>query len=431
MANQFLNSGASRSELLAALMDKQNRRYSQQQDPSSIGEALTRTGTRLVDAYSQKKLVDDELERRKIGDAATREAYNRIGGGSYNDPSLTGNLTTTPGEIVDGVQMGDVTERTLAPEQQYEPFSNEAYNAGINVNNLPSDVATALMGQQITSQNNAYTRGQGKTFAPQTIVEMVNGVPVERRVMPTRKPDGTVELADIGFTGGLTPKQEAELKIKTQKTIDDNTNQAAISLLANQDQYKRDEAWLNTGLQAAQEMPELTKMLDLNNKINTSGYESMKTNVSDFLGSTPADVGEFRFLASKRILAALSVFTGAKSDAERNFLETTMPGIIQTGVVNERMLNQLVGIANRQINLGVGVLNRRITRADKLGNTASSDYLKQLLKMFKSPQETVSSQMPDNITSLDDKLTMLGWKLRNNVITEEEYENQTARLRGN
>ena len=225
--------------------------------------------------------------------------------------------------------------------------------------------------------------------------------------------------------------QEAKLKIETQKTIDDNTNEAAISLLANQDQYKRDEAWLNTGLQAAQEMPELTKMLDLNNKINTSGYESMKTNVSDFLGSTPADVGEFRFLASKRILAALSVFTGAKSDAERNFLETTMPGIIQTGVVNERMLNQLVGIANRQINLGVGVLNRRITRADKLGNTASSDYLKQLLKMFKSPQETVSSQMPDNITSLDDKLTMLGWKFRNNVITEEEYEKQTATLRGN
>ena len=51
--------------------------------------------------------------------------------------------------------------------------------------------------------------------------------------------------------------------------------------------------------------------------------------------------------------------------------------------------------------------------------------------MFKSPQEDVSSQMPGTITSLDDKLTMLGWKLRNNVITEEEYENQKARLRGN
>jgi hypothetical protein len=431
MADNFLNSGASRSFLLDALMDKQNRRYSQEQDPLSIGEAFARTGTRLVDAYSQRKLVDDELKRRKIGDAATREAYNIISGGSYNDPRLTGDLTTTPGEVVDGVQMGDVTERILAPERRNEPFSNEAYNAGINVDNLPSDIATALMGQQITSQQNAYTRGQPKTFAPTTIVEMVDGVPVERRVMPTRNLDGTVELADIGFTGGLTPKQEADLEIETQKTIDYNKNQAAISLLAEQDQYNRDETWLNTGLQAAQEMPELSKMLDLNNKINTGGYESMKTKVSDFLGSTPADVGEFRFLASKRILAALSVFTGAKSDDERLFLETTMPGVIQTGVVNERMLNQLVGIANRQINLGIGVLNRRITRADKLENTASSDYLKQLLKMFKSPQEDVSSQMPGTITSLDDKLTMLGWKLRNNVITEEEYENQKARLRGN
>ena len=79
MANQFLNSGASRSELLAALMDKQNRRYSQQQDPSSIGEAFARTGTRLVDAFSQKKLVDDELERRKTQRGVDREAF-----GIYN-----------------------------------------------------------------------------------------------------------------------------------------------------------------------------------------------------------------------------------------------------------------------------------------------------------------------------------------------------------
>jgi hypothetical protein len=165
MANQFLNSGASRSVLLDALMDKQNRQYAQQKDPSSIGEALARTGTRLVDAYSQKKLVDDELERRKIGDAATREAYNIIGGGSYNDPSLTGNLTTTPGAIVDGVQMGDVTERTLAPEQQYEPFSNQAYNAALNVNNLTSDVANTLMGQQIRSQEKL----NSAQFAPKPI----------------------------------------------------------------------------------------------------------------------------------------------------------------------------------------------------------------------------------------------------------------------
>jgi hypothetical protein len=75
MADNFLNSGASRSVLLDALMDKQNRRYSQEQNPSSIGEALTRTGTRLVDAYSQKKLVDDELERRQKQQSVDREAY--------------------------------------------------------------------------------------------------------------------------------------------------------------------------------------------------------------------------------------------------------------------------------------------------------------------------------------------------------------------
>tara|TARA_R110000868_G_scaffold287733_1_gene548044 strand:+ start:68 stop:1225 length:1158 start_codon:yes stop_codon:yes gene_type:complete len=79
MANPFLNSSTSRSVLLDALMDKQNRRYAQEQNPSSIGEAFARTGTRLVDAFSQKKLVDDELERRKTQRGVDREAF-----GIYN-----------------------------------------------------------------------------------------------------------------------------------------------------------------------------------------------------------------------------------------------------------------------------------------------------------------------------------------------------------
>ena len=115
----FLKTGSSRSQLLAALMDKQQRRYAQQSDPYSWGEAAARMGSRLIDTYSQKGLIDDELKRRQIGDAATKEAYNIIGRpGSSNDPSLTGELITTPGEEVDGIQPGAVTERTLAPEQQ-------------------------------------------------------------------------------------------------------------------------------------------------------------------------------------------------------------------------------------------------------------------------------------------------------------------------
>lgn len=251
MANQFLNSGASRSELLAALMDKQNRRYSQQQDPSSIGEALTRTGTRLVDAFSQKKLVDDELERRKIGDAATREAYNIIGGGSFNDPSLTGNLTTTPGEIVDGVQMGDVTERTLAPEQQYEPFSNQAYNAALNVNNLTSDVANTLMGQQIKSQEKL----NSAQFAPKPIgstrsvmrpkldtnggiINDNNGNPIMEATDVIQIFDprtNTVEEKIIGPSADIGDTNKATLEIKVaRRKLDDAVTVKEITDLNNQ-----------------------------------------------------------------------------------------------------------------------------------------------------------------------------------------------------
>jgi len=251
MANQFLNSGASRSELLAALMDKQNRRYSQQQDPSSIGEALARTGTRFVDAFSQKKLVDDELERRKIGDAATREAYNIIGGGSFNNPSLTGNLITTPSEIVDGVQMGDVTERTLAPEQQYEPFSNQAYNAALNVNNLTSDVANTLMGQQIRSQEKL----NSAQFAPKPIgstrsvmrpkLDRNGGIINDNNGNPIMEATDVIQIFDprtntvkekiIGPSANIGDTNKATLEIKVaRRKLDDAVTVKEITDLNNQ-----------------------------------------------------------------------------------------------------------------------------------------------------------------------------------------------------
>ena len=166
MANQFLNSGASRSELLAALMDKQNRRYSQQQDPSSIGEALTRTGTRLVDAFSQKKLVDDELERRKIGTAADNEAMSiyatgiPAGGVSGNEPgNFIGYASNTPENNYAAVPGRPNSEVTVQQENTelldaVVAGSPDAARRALNIENTTPELRKYIGQNQITNQQN-------------------------------------------------------------------------------------------------------------------------------------------------------------------------------------------------------------------------------------------------------------------------------------
>ena len=172
MANQFLNSGASRSELLAALMDKQNRRYSQQQDPSSIGEAFARTGTRLVDAFSQKKLVDDELERRQKQQGVDRKAYQTalsgigvggVTGNEMNFPNPTGQITNKAN--ISGMPNTSVSTQELPSGTLVEAIvggSDQAYRQAMNTEGLSNQAFTNLYNKMDAAQTGRNTEARAE-----------------------------------------------------------------------------------------------------------------------------------------------------------------------------------------------------------------------------------------------------------------------------
>ena len=189
MANQFLNSGASRSELLAALMDKQNRRYSQQQDPSSIGEALTRTGTRLVDAFSQKKLVDDELERRQKQQGVDRKAYQTalsgigvggVTGNEMNFPNPTGQITNKAN--ISGMPNTSVSTQELPSGTLVEAIvggSDQAYGQAMNTEGLSNQAFANLYNKRDAAQTARDTQARAeRNKTTQRVVRNDNGVPI-------------------------------------------------------------------------------------------------------------------------------------------------------------------------------------------------------------------------------------------------------------
>ena len=210
MANQFLNSGASRSELLAALMDKQNRRYSQQQDPSSIGEAFARTGSRLVDAYSQKKLVDDELERRQKQQGVDRKAYETAFSGTPEvlgyDPSSE-NMTG-----VDSVDTYNDPARPMPPTSVLEKAivggSDQAYGQAMNTKGLSNQAFANLYNKRDAAQTARNTQARAERNREKFTIKYDQ--------------NGNAIGQESSLTGEMKPFPDAPTQNKNLNTVFDN-----------------------------------------------------------------------------------------------------------------------------------------------------------------------------------------------------------------
>ena len=208
MANQFLNSGASRSELLAALMDKQNRRYSQQQDPSSIGEAFARTGSRLVDAYSQKKLVDDELERRQKQQGVDRKAYETAFSGTPEvlgyDQSRQDMTDVTGPDTYDALPMKPMS----VLEEAIVGGSDQAYGQAMNTKGLSNQAFANLYNKRDAAQTARNTQARAERNREKFTIKYDQ--------------NGNAIGQESSLTGEMKPFPDAPTQNKNLNTVFDN-----------------------------------------------------------------------------------------------------------------------------------------------------------------------------------------------------------------
>ena len=128
----FLAQGPSKSTLLAALMEKQNRRYANEPDPLSTGEAFARGATQLVDAFSQKGQINDELERRN-----TMRENDMATFANFNDERATGTLGPATSQYEtqtdDPNVRGYAEDPYLADQEQRPPEMSYTYETDLEV----------------------------------------------------------------------------------------------------------------------------------------------------------------------------------------------------------------------------------------------------------------------------------------------------------
>ena len=110
----------------------------------------------------------------------------------------------------------------------------------------------------------------------------------------------------------------------------------------------RRKTFISQGVAAKDSIPNIERMIELNNRIVTGGATALTKAVTDFMGMTSADIGEFNRRSSELVLGTIRQLGANPTEGERSFLEKIQPSVGQSNEVNAAILADLKVIAQRQ-----------------------------------------------------------------------------------
>jgi hypothetical protein len=149
-------------------------------------------------------------------------------------------------------------------------------------------------------------------------------------------PEAQLEQQKAAEVGKVTAVEEAKVKVRAEE-------QAQIKETALRDDY------LKQGRAAIDALPNIDRMVDLNDKVMTGGITAAIKFGTDLLGTTPADIGEYNRRSSELVLSTIRQLGANPTEGERAFLDRIQPGVGQSNEVNSAILKDLKLIAKRQV----------------------------------------------------------------------------------
>jgi len=410
----FLKTGASRSELLAALMDKQQRQYAQQPNPQSWGEAAAGLGSQLVDAVSKKSLVDEELKRRKLIDTADRNAIDTYMSGTpewQNPDAIAGatpqgdpNFMAQPVYSQDPnnldangnpVQLGmgvDPNQSTLVDAVAgFTPESAQIAMGGDNVSNETFGKLAEMRAnqEQIRAEQAAtpdtfidiqggkaifQTKG-GKVEAREIYGITAEELKSTRNVQSSKiLPGGVVQITYKDGTIEVKKANGEELEqiIEAEERGVDLAGQTSGSRKTGAAQATRAQTTINIGVDAVKGIPILRRSLQLLETIDTGGIDAFALGARRLFGVEGADEGELSANLGKAVLSRLKeTFGAAFTENEGKRLEELSAGFGKSAASNKRLLRQALLIVDGAAKRG---LDAATESGDKLAMSEIMDY---------------------------------------------------------
>jgi hypothetical protein len=285
-------------------------------------------------------------------------------------PAMSGDLSALNQLMSVNPEAGMKVQQAMAQQQQARQ-QQEQQAAQQSFENEMATKKFGLSEQELELARQKATGPQAsqlKSFQPQLMQNPETGS-IEMMVPIVDEATGQARWSPIAGAGGLqvareTPEQAREREAATK--VDTAGKSATATKTA-----ERDQAWIDKGVDAYDGLNDINRMIELNDVISSGGYAKAATRVADALGYTPADEGEFRTLQRTMVLGQLKkAFTGAISDAEREFLESALADLGQGKEVNKRTLERLKGINEREVRRAKSAASRQgISWEEYVGET--------------------------------------------------------------
>ena len=179
---------------------------------------------------------------------------------------------------------------------------------------------------------------QGNYYTSVVMYDEQTGTPTRRLIPQPGSPAKPVgKLSVVSGTTGAGAFDQPEIKGQTKLETDYSQLRVdAVAQLPN--------------LQLTAE--NLQSAIDLleSGEVQTGGFpRRIARGLSDFMGTTPQNIGEFEVRLGQEVLARLEAFTGAISEGERQFLVDQIGNYFASGESNIGRLKVLLDRANRLI----------------------------------------------------------------------------------
>lgn len=162
---------------------------------------------------------------------------------------------------------------------------------------------------------------------------------------------------------------KADIALVTAEDMSDILNRRKRNEILTTDQTKKLTNHITQGLNALDQLPNVTRGIELLKTIGTGGITAKSKVITDFFGTTKGELGELNNILAKNVLAGLANFKGAISDAEREFI-AKMETNLAAGTAFNR--TQLLRMEN--------TLRKQVSRATEAARFTNDEFSLQLLE---------------------------------------------------
>lgn len=346
----------------------------------SLGENLRNSGVRDAVLRQQEQVGAQTIQQNKVVQQQQKSAFmNKLATGLKRVPIANraaiisqqmGMMETMGFDRADILSQG-LTDKDLdqvivgtqasAAALQQKPTSGmqdfQFYQDIIeNPNSTPDQIQAAKI-QQGTQANAG--RSQIKEVSPGVFQSYNPNTEVFGPVYRV-EPDGTQvpltreeqnKLVNTELASTVTTVGEAETKVAVDKEekLKRVALDADIKLNDMTDLKVRRSKYISQGAVAKDQIPDIGRMIQINERVMTGGATALTKAVTDFFGMTSADLGEFNRASGELVLSTIRALGANPTEGERNFLTDIQPNIGQSPEVNAKILKNLMTIFERQV----------------------------------------------------------------------------------